>query len=54
MKQKVHGSRSRKISRPIDASLLKRIAELRNLREKIRLAEVAMRPKHNASQVGRL
>src|ERR1700704_3435088 len=44
MKDKVSGSKGRKVSRSIGTNLSKRMAELQRLREQVRLAEVAMRP----------
>jgi hypothetical protein len=51
MKDNVSRSKGRKVSRSVDTSLSKRMAELRRLREQVRLAEVAMRPRHNMSQL---
>lgn len=54
MKHKAHASKSRKVSRPIDTGLPKRMAELQKLREQVRLAEVAMRPGRNTPHVARV
>lgn len=53
MKQKALISEGREVSRPAVAKLLKRLIELQKLREEVRLAEVAMRPKPNESQAPR-
>jgi len=53
MKHKVRASKGRQASRPIDSNLLKRVTELQRLRKQVRLAEAAIRPRHEASQVGR-
>jgi hypothetical protein len=44
MKQKPCVLKGRKIAPPSDAQLLRRIIELQKLRERVRLAEVAMKP----------
>ena len=51
MKHNVHTSKGPKASRPSD--LLKRLSELQKLRKQVRLAEAAIRPRPQASQVGR-
>ena len=51
---KVHASKGRKVARPFDSKLLKRLIELQKLREQVRLAQVAMKPRHDASQIERL
>jgi hypothetical protein len=53
MKDKVHASKGRKVTRPTDALLLKRLIELQKLREQVRLAEVSMKPGQDASHAGR-
>ena len=52
MKHKVRASKGRQASRPIDSNLLKRVTELHMLRKQVRLAEAAVRPRHQAPQVG--
>jgi hypothetical protein len=53
MKQKGHVSKGRKVSRSIDSSLVKRMIELQKLRERVRLAEVATKPRHDTFHTGR-
>jgi hypothetical protein len=53
MKQKVRASKTQEASRPLDSSLLKRVIELQKLRKQVRLAEAAIRPGHQTSQIGR-
>jgi hypothetical protein len=45
MKQKACELKDRNVALPTDAQLLRRIIELQNLREQVRLAEVAMKTK---------
>ena len=52
--KKVHASKGRKVARPLNSKLLKRLIELQKLREQVRLAEVAMKPRHDTSQIERL
>lgn len=53
MKHKVRASKVQKASRLLDSDLLKRVNELQKLRRQVRLAEAAIRPRHQATQVGR-
>jgi hypothetical protein len=53
MKQKVRVSKGRKVSQSVDSSLLKRMTKLQKLRERVRLAEVATKTKHDASHTRR-
>ena len=53
MKHKVRESKGQKASRPLDSNLQKRLTELQRLREQVRLAEAAIRPRHESPQVGR-
>jgi hypothetical protein len=50
MKYNFHTSKA-KLARPDDLELLKRVMELQKLREEVRLAEVAMKPRQDAPQV---
>jgi hypothetical protein len=54
MKHKARTSKGQKPSRPIESNLLKQVTELQKLRKQVRLAEAAVRPRHEASQVGQL
>jgi hypothetical protein len=55
MKDKVRASKRRKTSRPTDTNFAERMAELRKLREQVRLAEMAiMSPGDDTPQVARL
>jgi hypothetical protein len=49
MKQKPYVLKGQKIAPPSDAQLLRRMIELQKLRERVRLAEVAMKPRPDTS-----
>jgi hypothetical protein len=49
MKQKPYILKGQKIAPPSDAQLLRRMIELQKLRERVRLAKVAMKPRPDTS-----
>ena len=53
MKQKVRVSKGRKVSQSVDSSLLKLLTKLQKLRERVRLAEVAAKTRHDPSHTRR-
>jgi hypothetical protein len=53
MKHKVRVSKTQKVLRPLDSNLQKRLTELQKLREQVRLAEAAIRPRDESIRIGR-
>jgi hypothetical protein len=51
--KKVHASKGRQVARPLDSKFLKRLIELQKLREQVRLAEGATKPRYEAPHTGR-
>ena len=53
MKSEVRASQGRKAPRPINTKLLKQVTELQKLRRQVRLAEAAIKSRHEVSQARR-